>query len=120
MWKAAMAPHDVAHPVTPVKSGQMHSDVGRAFAFLVQAWAQRTISAVRIALVFALEPVFAGVFGYLHGDRLGWLGWGGCAVIMVGILVSEPAAAADLRVLVSTGRRRGPGSGLLASGTHPV
>src|SRR5512133_3919895 len=30
-----MAPNDVAHPVTPMKSGQMHSDVGRAFAFLV-------------------------------------------------------------------------------------
>jgi MarR family transcriptional regulator for hemolysin len=30
-----MAPNDVAHPATPVKSGQMQSDVGRAFAFLV-------------------------------------------------------------------------------------
>jgi drug/metabolite transporter (DMT)-like permease len=77
-----------------------------AFAFLVQAWAQRTISAVRIALVFALEPVFAGIFGYLHGDRLGWLGWSGCAVIMLGIAASEPSAAAGLRTLVSSGPRR--------------
>jgi len=82
-----------------------------AFAFLVQAWAQRTMSAVRIALVFALEPVFAGVFGYLAGDRLGRLGWAGCAVIMGGILISEPTAAADLRLVLSSGLRRGPAAG---------
>jgi drug/metabolite transporter (DMT)-like permease len=72
-----------------------------ALAFLVQSWAQRQTSATRTALVFALEPVFAGIFGYaLAGDRLGWLGWTGCAVIMAGIVVAEPAAAAVLRRLV--------------------
>ena len=34
-----------------------------AFAFLVQTWAQRELSATRTALVFAAEPVFAGLFG---------------------------------------------------------
>jgi drug/metabolite transporter (DMT)-like permease len=72
-----------------------------ALAFLVQSWAQRRTSATRTALVFALEPVFAGLFGYaLAGDRLGWLGWTGCAVIMAGIVVAEPAAASVLRRLV--------------------
>jgi drug/metabolite transporter (DMT)-like permease len=65
-----------------------------AFAFLVQTWAQRQLSATRVALVFALEPVFAGLAGYLlAGDRLGALGWAGGAVILAGIVVSEPAAA---------------------------
>ena len=33
----------------------------------------------RDALVFAAEPVFAGLFGYLlAGDRLGAMGWAGC------------------------------------------
>ena len=69
-----------------------------AFAFLVQTWAQRELSATRTALVFALEPVFAGVAGYLlAGDRLGAIGWAGCAVILAGIVVSEPAAATALR-----------------------
>lgn len=72
-----------------------------AFAFLVQSWAQQRMSAVRTAIVFALEPVFAAVFGVLlAGDRLGWLGWGGCAVIMTGIVLAEPAAARSLRGLV--------------------
>jgi len=76
-----------------------------ALAFLVQAWAQRRTSAARTALVFALEPVFAGLFGYLlAGDRLGALGWAGCAVIMSGIVVAEPAAARTLARLVRVRR----------------
>ena len=72
-----------------------------AFAFLVQSWAQQRMSAVRTAIVFALEPVFAAVFGFLlAGDRLGWLGWGGCAVIMLGIALAEPAAGRALRGLI--------------------
>jgi drug/metabolite transporter (DMT)-like permease len=72
-----------------------------ALAFLVQTWAQRRTSATRTALVFTLEPVWAALFGYtLAGDRLGTLGWVGCAVIMAGIVLAEPAAAATLARLV--------------------
>jgi drug/metabolite transporter (DMT)-like permease len=70
-----------------------------ALGFLVQTWAQRRTSATRTALAFSMEPVWAAFFGYtLAGDRLGSLGWGGCAAIMAGIVLAEPAAA---RVLVS-------------------
>jgi drug/metabolite transporter (DMT)-like permease len=79
-----------------------------ALAFLVQTWAQRTTSATRTALIFALEPVFAGLFGYWHGDRLGALGWGGCGLILLGIAVSEPSAATGLRALLTSGRRTDP------------
>jgi len=72
-----------------------------ALAYLIQVWAQRRLSAARIAIVFSLETVFAGIFGYwLSGDRLGWLGWGGCAVIFAGIVVAEPAAVRVLRALL--------------------
>ncbi|HVD12345.1 MAG TPA: DMT family transporter [Gaiellaceae bacterium] len=72
-----------------------------ALAYLIQVWAQRRLSAARIALVFSLETVFAGLFGYwLSGDRLGWLGWGGCAAILAGIVLAEPAAGRALRRLV--------------------
>jgi drug/metabolite transporter (DMT)-like permease len=83
-----------------------------ALAFLVQTWAQRSTSATRTALVYSLEPVFAGLAGYaLAGDRLGWLGWGGCAVILGGILLAEPAAADALRNLVVRAQtRRRPSS----------
>jgi drug/metabolite transporter (DMT)-like permease len=77
-----------------------------AFAFLVQVWAQRAVSATRIAVVFSLETVFAGLFGYLlDGDRLGAVGWTGCALIFAGIVLAEPAAAATLRRLVPRGIR---------------
>ncbi len=73
-----------------------------ALGFLVQTWAQRRISAARTAIAFSMEPVWAGLFGFwLAGDRLGALGWGGCAVIMAGILVAEPEAARTLRRLVA-------------------
>jgi drug/metabolite transporter (DMT)-like permease len=75
-----------------------------ALGFLIQTWAQRRTSATRTALAFALEPVWAGLFGFwLAGDRLGALGWGGCAVIMAGILVAEPEAGRTLRRLVGRG-----------------
>ena len=76
-----------------------------AFALLVQVWAQRRVSATRIAVIFSLETVFAGLFGYLlAGDRLGALGFAGCAAIFAGIVIAEPAAAATLKAL--TGQRR--------------
>ena len=73
-----------------------------ALAFLVQTWAQRRTSATRTALAFAMEPVFAGFFGFwLAGDRLGAVGWAGCALIMAGIVVAEPEAGRTLRRLVA-------------------
>lgn len=72
-----------------------------ALAFLVQTWAQRRVSAARTALAFAMEPVFAALFGFwLAGDRLGAAAWAGAALIMAGIVVSEPAAADALRRLL--------------------
>jgi drug/metabolite transporter (DMT)-like permease len=77
-----------------------------ALAFLVQTWAQRRTSATRTALAFAMEPVFAALFGYtLAGDRLGAAGWSGCAAIMGGIVLAEPAAAAVLVSAVARTRR---------------
>src|SRR5262249_8372840 len=77
-----------------------------ALAFLAQTWAQRRASATQTALAFSLEPVWAAFFGFtLAGDRLGAAGWFGCAVIMAGIVLAEPAAA---DVLVRLVRRERP------------
>jgi drug/metabolite transporter (DMT)-like permease len=85
-----------------------------AFAYVVQVWAQRRVSATRIAIVFSLETVFAGLFGYLlAGDRIGALGFAGCAAIFAGIVIAEPAAAATLRKMVG---RPAPGPGLRPPG----
>jgi drug/metabolite transporter (DMT)-like permease len=81
-----------------------------ALAFLVQTWAQRRTSATRTALAFTMEPVWTALFGYtLAGDRLGAWGWGGCAAIMAGIMLAEPAAGRALARLVpraGSGRTR--------------
>lgn len=61
-----------------------------AFAFLAQTWAQRRLTATRTALAFALEPVWAALFGVtLAGDHLAAAGWLGCALILTGIVVAE-------------------------------
>jgi drug/metabolite transporter (DMT)-like permease len=99
----ANAPHGATVWAALVVTGVFAS----AFAFLVQTWAQQRTSATRTALVFALEPVFAALFGItLQGDRLGAVGWGGCAAILAGIVLSEPAAATTLARFVSGGGTR--------------
>jgi drug/metabolite transporter (DMT)-like permease len=73
-----------------------------AFAMLVQVWAQRRVSATRIAIIFSLETVFAGVAGYLFADdRIGLVGLAGCAAILAGIVIAEPAAAVTLKHFAS-------------------
>jgi drug/metabolite transporter (DMT)-like permease len=75
-----------------------------ALGYLVATWVQARTTAARAALVFTLEAPFAALAGVLLADEvLGWLGWIGCAVMMAGILVAEPAAAAALRRLSRRG-----------------
>jgi drug/metabolite transporter (DMT)-like permease len=72
-----------------------------ALGYLVATWVQARTTAARAALIFTLEAPFAALFGVLlDGERLGWLGWSGCAVMLAGIVLAEPAAAASLRRLV--------------------
>ena len=55
---------------------------------------QSRTTAARAALVFTLEAPFAALFGVLLlSERLGWVGWLGCAVMLTGIVLAEPAAA---------------------------
>jgi drug/metabolite transporter (DMT)-like permease len=69
-----------------------------ALGYLIATWVQARTTAARAALVFTLEAPFAAFFGVLLADEvLGWAGWAGCGVMMAGILVAEPAAAAVLR-----------------------
>ncbi len=74
-----------------------------ALGYLVATWVQSRTTAARAALVFTLEAPFAALFGVLLlSEHLGWAGWAGCAVMLTGILLAEPAAAAALRRLVPT------------------
>jgi drug/metabolite transporter (DMT)-like permease len=72
-----------------------------ALGYLVATWVQSRETAARTALVYTLEAPFAAFFGVLLlSESLGWAGWAGCAVMLSGIVLSEPAAAGVLRRLV--------------------
>ena len=68
---------------------------------------QARTTATRAALIFTLEAPFAALFGVaLLSEHLGWVGWTGCAVMLAGIALAEPAAAHALRRLVRPGSPR--------------
>ena len=77
-----------------------------ALGYLVATWVQARTTAARAALVFTLEAPFAALAGvFLADEVLGWPGWLGCGVMMAGILLAEPAAAAALRRFLPASRR---------------
>lgn len=55
----------------------------------VMNWAQKSVSPTRATLIYAGEPVWAGVIGRIAGERLTVLGLWGALLILVGIIVSE-------------------------------
>jgi drug/metabolite transporter (DMT)-like permease len=72
-----------------------------ALGYLIATWVQARTTAARAALVFTLEAPFAALFGVLLAEEhLGAAGWTGCGLMLGGIVLAEPAAAAVLRRLV--------------------
>lgn len=68
--------------------------VTSAVAISVQTWAQARTTAVRAALIYALEPVFASLFSVSLGyERLGPREWVGGGLIVLGVVVAEVGAA---------------------------
>lgn len=61
-----------------------------AFTMLLMNWVGQYISGTRAALIYALEPVWAGVFGVLVAhDVLSLAAWCGCACILAGMIVGR-------------------------------
>jgi drug/metabolite transporter (DMT)-like permease len=56
---------------------------------VVMNWAQRSVSPTRATVIYTGEPVWAGIFGRLAGERLPALALLGGACIVLGVLVSE-------------------------------
>ncbi|PKH24226.1 EamA family transporter [Enterobacterales bacterium CwR94] len=52
-------------------------------------WAQRSVSPTRATVIYAGEPVWAGVVGRIAGERLPAVALIGGALIVLGVLVSE-------------------------------
>lgn len=79
---------------------------------LTMTWAQRSVSPTRATIIYAGEPVWALLFGFLAGDRMTPLGLVGSASIVGGVLVSElkpkgrPKYSADPDAPVAPGAAR--------------
>jgi drug/metabolite transporter (DMT)-like permease len=91
-------------PVRVVPSGELVGTVvftGLAMtvgAFFVMNWAQRHTTAVRAAIIYALEPPAAAVFSNLvTGEVLPPIGLAGGGLILLGIVVAEVGGALQAR-----------------------
>lgn len=56
---------------------------------LTMNWAQKSVSPTKATLIYAGEPVWAGIVGRLAGERLPILAVAGGALIVAGVIVSE-------------------------------
>ena len=63
---------------------------GTAYAYWAQSACQKIMQPHKVALIFATEPVFACISAWLFlNETLGWLGFIGAGLIIVGMLISE-------------------------------
>ncbi|SEM82650.1 EamA-like transporter family protein [Mesobacillus persicus] len=61
-----------------------------ALAYLIQTKFQKYTTATRVALIFAMEPVFAAITGFTWaGDRLSYSAIAGCLLIFAGMILAE-------------------------------
>ncbi len=79
--------------VPPISSGLVIVALGLGiFSAIIQVtmnWAQRSVSPTRATVIYTGEPVWAGIFGRLAGERLPLPALVGAAFIIAGVLVSE-------------------------------
>jgi len=52
-------------------------------------WAQKTVPATRATIIYAMEPVWAGVVGALAGEQMGIMAISGASLIVASVLVSQ-------------------------------
>ncbi len=88
------------YATTVAQVAQLPGDAWAAVAYLgvvasvlvvtLQAWGQQRVDAMRSAIVFGLEPVFAALTAWvLIGERLGWSGVCGAALIVAALIASQ-------------------------------
>ena len=82
--------------------------VATSLAFVVQAWAQSYISPTRAAIIFTLEPVFAGLVAWFGGEHLSAPVIAGGVLIVGAMLVAELGLRYHLRIGRLTKRAHSP------------
>lgn len=82
------------HTVTPASDVwfaiAVTGGLASALAFLVMTWAQKALSATSTALILTMEPVFAGLAGFVFlRETLGVIGWLGAGLILASMLMES-------------------------------
>ena len=52
-------------------------------------WAQKTVPATRATVLYAMEPVWAGLVGWLAGERLSGMALAGAGLVVISVMVSQ-------------------------------
>lgn len=63
--------------------------IASAVIQLTMNWAQKSVAPTRATIIYASEPVWAGIVGRVAGERLQALALVGAALIVAGVIVSE-------------------------------
>jgi len=74
---------------TPLLLSALGLGAASALIQVTMNWAQRSVSPTRATVIYAGEPVWAGVVGRIAGERLPALALLGGALIVCGVIVSE-------------------------------
>ncbi|MFZ4213410.1 DMT family transporter [Pantoea endophytica] len=74
---------------TPLLLSALGLGAASALIQVTMNWAQRSVSPTRATVIYAGEPVWAGVVGHLAGERLPAAALLGAALIVCGVIVSE-------------------------------
>ncbi len=71
-------------------------------AFAVQIWVQQRLPAQKVALIFALEPVYAAWLSwYFLGEQMGWRAWIGSALVLAAVVLGSLSFQAFSRRLAA-------------------
>ncbi len=85
---------------TDVWAAILYSSIlASAFAYWAQTSSQRLLEPHKVALVFALEPIFAHIAAFfILGEHLGVSGWFGAGLIIAGMLYSELGGRRKIKI----------------------
>jgi drug/metabolite transporter (DMT)-like permease len=88
-WKDIFAANMVFKPEV-ITALLITSLFATALAFLAQTYFQSFTTPARVALIFAMEPVFAAITAFIvQGEILGTKALTGCILILFGMILSE-------------------------------
>lgn len=88
-WQLAFNP-DILFDSNVITALIITSVFATALAFLTQTTVQKYTTPTRVALIFATEPVFAAITGFIWaGDRLTYSAFAGCLLIFAGMIFAE-------------------------------